>query len=239
MNTKKEKKNEAIDREAEKIAAQYDSNCQETIQRVKDLLPNKWEVMHEIINIFHWVGTNKELNKSEKIRATVFMKLSGGSEILGVFTVGEIRKVIAKKRLGTDFLNKLLTQIKNLQKISDYIDKFNKVLQVIYSWVRIKQFEPNGEQAKNLERTARQRMSDIERAYEQMSLLMDIVEAINSFAPKGIKNYINLQIKFFKRLKGTMNICKNHSLRILQLLSEIESDWDKALKDKNSWWNLH
>jgi hypothetical protein len=76
-------------------------------------------------------------------------------------------------------------------------------------------------------------------AQRQMSLVMGVTAELASFAPPGMKEYLEYNLNAFNACQKGFELANKHAQKIEKLSQEVEKLWLEAQSNMNSWLNYN
>jgi hypothetical protein len=76
-------------------------------------------------------------------------------------------------------------------------------------------------------------------AQRQMSLVMGITAELASFAPPGMREYIEYNLNAFNACQKGFDIVNEHAQKIEKLSEEVEELWLKVYEEENTIYNTY
>ena len=125
-----------------------------------------------------------------------------------------------------------------LKELKKYIDKAEPVIKVIEAAAVINSHQKYTVQiqSEKLERSSVLRM-EMREGVRKFEAMMQIINVINSYSPRGFQEYIRYNIAVFEQSKKLFQITESYSEVIADLARKTKSLWNRAMENRHSVWN--
>ncbi len=173
---------------------------------------------------------NMEL--AEKLYKEVYVKIGSTTSIKRTFNKSEIQKIMEQKDYLGDFTKRMVVAEKVLDKAQEYINKGTTICNIgnsLYALYVGRSYTYRSE----LSRATKLRL-EMQQGQRQMMHVMSIAAELASFAPPGIKEYLEYNMAAFQACGKTFDRVNKYAAQIEKLSDEVERLWLKVGREKNS-----
>ncbi len=201
-------------------------------------LDDIFDINKRATDILNRVQTNlaneKDWPKAMKIYNEEFIHISSEVQVKGALSKSEIKNLIKNRSF-----KKACDRFKTLFEYADKIKKgcdFAERAVVYYTMLRNKISRECGDTnnsgkvnySQNISESAKMR-DEMKSAKENMDFVIQICKDMSELAPPGVREYMEFNFSVFLAVDDAMGIVDKHSLKIEELLNEI----DKLFKEIN------
>ena len=166
------------------------------------------------------------------MRQVVYIKFENSASIKRALNVSEIQEVLGKKDFLEKFTKKMVLAESILDKANKYIEKGTTLCNIgnsLYALYVGRSYTYRSE----LSRATKLRLK-MQQGQRQMMHVMSIAAELASFAPPGIKEYLEYNMAAFAACGKTFDRVNKYAANIEKLSNEVERLWLKVGREKNS-----
>jgi hypothetical protein len=215
-----------LDREKRKGFVEKFNKVKIVYDTWKDVLP----ILKKIAIAKH----NKNINKAKELYKEVYIKIGATTSIKRALSKSEIHKILEKKDYLGNFSKRMVRASKVLEDAQKYIQKGTTVCNIANGMYALYIGHTYREGYKSeLSKTKRLRL-EMQYGQRQMMHVISITAELASFAPPGIKEYLEYNMKTFQACGKTFDRVNKYAEKIEKMSAEIERLWLRVGKEKNS-----
>jgi len=201
----------------------------------------EWEnLTKKVLDEVAYIVKTKTMEEAQKVFAEKFVQIKY-CQIRGALSPGEIQKIFEKKDMFLKFYDKFddcVNLMKKVWKQCNAVNRIWSVYRLVQSKLKTKtpQTSPS-EYLDPLSENAESR-KELIAAKKQMGALINLCSGVLTWAPIGIKEYIQFNLDVFNAVDQAMGLIDKYAEKIDHAAEEIVALFEKAMDNPNSAINL-
>ena len=176
---------------------------------------------------------NKHMDQAEKLYEKVYLKIRDTTSIKGALSKSEIKAVLKQKDHIGNFASRMVQAEKILGRANDYINKGTKLCNIatgLYAMYVGHTYRITYKD--NLSKAARIR-EEVRYGQQQMMHVTQITAEVASFAPPGIKEYLEFNMKAFQACGKAFDRVYKYAKKIEDLSKEVFAALGDSIGDRS------
>jgi len=188
-----------------------------------------WKEVLPILEKIAVARHNENMEKAKELYEKVYVKIGNSTSIKRTFNVSEIEKILNKKDYLGSFSKRMVIAEKVLGSAQKYIEKGTTVCNIASGFYALYVGHTHRHVYKSqLSKAARLR-EEIRHGQQQMMHVMSITAELASFAPPGIKEYLEFNMKAFQACGKTFDRVNKYAKKIEDLSTEVFASLGEAI----------
>ncbi len=177
---------------------------------------------------------NDNLDKAEKLYKNVFLEINSRTSAKRALGETEIKSVLNKKDNLGSFLTRMAVAEQVLDKANEYIEKGTKICNIATGLYAIYIGYKDHKMYKTRLSRVMSLREEMRYGQEQMMHVAEIMAELASFAPPGMREYLEYNISAFLACGKTFDLVNKYARKIEELSVEVFSMLAESLKSSKS-----
>jgi len=164
----------------------------------------------------------------------VYVKIGSTTSIKRTFSKSEIQKIMEQKDYLGNFPKRMVVAEKVLNKAQKYINKGTSICNIGNSLYGLYVGHSHRHTYRSQLSRAKKLRLEMQHGQRQMMHVMSIAAELASFAPPGIKEYLEYNMAAFQACGKTFDRVNKYAAKIEKLSNEVEHLWSKVYEGENT-----
>ena len=194
-----------------------------------------WKEVLPILKKIAVARHDNNMDLAEELYKKVYVKIGSTTSIKRTFSKGEIQKIMESKDYLGNFTKRMVVAEKVLEKAQKYIQTGTTICNIGNSLYALYVGHSYRHAYRSeLSRATKLRL-EMQHGQRQMMHVIDITAELASFAPPGIKEYLEFNMKAFAACGKTFDRVNKYAAKIEKLSNEVFNMLNENLYSKKSY----